>query len=227
MTQIFPTLLRRYDATFAARPLLTMMVTNTLLGAIADTTAQTVTSIRERSLRQPLPPSPSSAAISTAIHTLDNAISEKPLIPQSTQLPPPFDWGRLARFMSWGCIVAPFQFKWFQFLSGRYPISAGKGGGGMGALVKRVGLDQLAFAPVGLAGFFGWMTVSEGGGWGDIKRKFKEVYFDALRSNYMLWPAVQMINFRLIPLKFQLPFASSWGILWGTYLSLTNSAAEV
>jgi len=47
------------------------------------------------------------------------------------------------------------------------------------------------------------------------------------RSNYILWPAVQMINFRLIPLKFQLPFASSWGILWGMYLSLTNSAAEV
>lgn len=47
------------------------------------------------------------------------------------------------------------------------------------------------------------------------------------RSNYILWPAVQMINFRLIPLRFQLPFASSWGILWGTYLSLTNSAAEV
>ncbi|PWW72806.1 hypothetical protein C7212DRAFT_223306, partial [Tuber magnatum] len=135
------------------------------------------------------------------------------------------DWNRLIRFMSWGCIVAPFQFKWFQFLSRRYPISGKRGGGAMGALVKRVGLDQAVFAPVGLAGFFGWMTVSEGGGWRDVRRKLEEVYFGALRSNYILWPAVQMINFRLIPLRFQLPFASGWGILWGAYLSLTNSAA--
>ena len=56
----------------------------------------------------------------------------------------------------------------------------GQGQGAMGALVKRVGLDQVVFAPVGLAGFFGWMTVSEGGGWGDVKRKFGEVYFGAL-----------------------------------------------
>lgn len=56
--------------------------------------------------------------------------------------------------------------------------------------------------------------------------KLMQTFVDR-RSNYILWPAVQMINFRLIPLRFQLPFASSWGILWGTYLSLTNSAAEI
>ena len=59
-------------------------------------------------------------------------------------------------------------------------MQGGQGGATIGALVKRVGLDQVVFAPVGLAGFFGWMTVSEGGGWGDVKGKFGEVYFGAL-----------------------------------------------
>ena len=54
--------------------------------------------------------------------------------------------------------------------------------------MKRVGLDQVVFAPAGLAGFFGWMTVSGGGGWGDVKRKFKEVYFEAL------WVLSSVIN---------------------------------
>ncbi|KAG0133756.1 hypothetical protein HOY82DRAFT_516885 [Tuber indicum] len=195
MSQIFPTLLRHYNASFTARPLLTMTATNTLLFAIADTTAQSLTPPPERSSR-----------------------------------PPQFDWNRLIRFASWGCIIAPFQFTWLRFLARRYPISRGEGGGGGGGvgvlLVKRVGLDQAVFAPVGLAGFFAWMTVSGRGGWVDVRRKFGEVYFGTLRSNYILWPAVQMVNFRLIPLRFQLPFASSWGILWGAYLSLTNSAAE-
>jgi len=93
-------------------------------------------------------------------------------------------------------------------------------------LEKRVGVDQAVLAPVGFAGFSAGITVSGGGGWEDVRRKFGEVYFGTLRSNYILWPAVQMVNFRLIPLRFQLPFASSWGILWGAYLSLTNSAAE-
>ncbi|KAG0635091.1 putative integral membrane protein, Mpv17/PMP22 family [Tuber brumale] len=208
MSQIFPTLLRYYNVTFAARPLLTMTATNTLLFAIADTTAQTVPSLSLRyrcRCRRSSPPSSSSSSSSS---------------------PPRFDWNRLIRFASWGCIVAPFQFKWLRFLARRYPFSRERGDVGALLLVKRVGLDQVVFAPVGLAGFFAWMTVSGGGGWRDVRRKFGEVYFGALRSNYILWPAVQMVNFRLIPLRFQLPFASSWGILWGAYLSLANSAAE-
>jgi hypothetical protein len=79
--------------------------------------------------------------------------------------------------MSWGCIIAPFQFKWFQLLSRKFPIHSGAS---LGPLVKRVGLDQTAFAPVGLAGFFTWMSVTEDGGYGEVKQKFENVYLKAL-----------------------------------------------
>jgi hypothetical protein len=48
------------------------------------------------------------------------------------------------------------------------------------------------------------MTVAEGGGKRAVVRKFQDVYVPALRANYVLWPAVQILNFRVIPLQFQI-----------------------
>ena len=87
-------------------------------------------------------------------------------------------------------------------------------------------MDQLIFAPIGLSIFFTFMTVAEGGGRRAIIKKFQDVYVPALRANYLLWPAVQMLNFRVLPIQFQIPFVSGIGIAWTAYLSLTNSAEE-
>ena len=87
-------------------------------------------------------------------------------------------------------------------------------------------MDQLIFAPIGLSVFFTFMTVAEGGGKRDISRKFQDVYLPTLRANYILWPAVQILNFRVMPLQFQIPFVSTIGIAWTAYLSLTNSSED-
>jgi protein Mpv17 len=86
------------------------------------------------------------------------------------------------------------------------------------------------------------MTVAEGGGKRAVSRKFQDVYVPALKANFLVWPAVQIINFRLMPIQFQIvritvwawqlcanpmqPFVSTVGIAWTAYLSLTNSAEE-
>jgi protein Mpv17 len=139
------------------------------------------------------------------------------------RLPPPFDFGRLARFASWGFVIAPFQFKWLQFLQRTFPLTASSS---TIPALKRVVVDQICFAPLGLLGFFTYMTYAEGGDKEMLEKKLKHAFIPTLKANYILWPAVQLVNFRLMPLQFQLPFASSVGILWGTYLSLTNSSAE-
>jgi protein Mpv17 len=41
--------------------------------------------------------------------------------------------------------------------------------------------------------------------------------------NYTIWPIVQFINFRFLPLRYRVPFVSSVGVLWNAYLSLLNS----
>jgi hypothetical protein len=60
------------------------------------------------------------------------------------------------------------------------------------------------------------MTVAEGGGKRAIMRKFQDVYVPALKANYIVWPAVQMLNFRVMPLQFQI--VSQQSILHHTYV---------
>jgi Mpv17/PMP22 family protein len=48
------------------------------------------------------------------------------------------------------------------------------------------------------------MTIAEGGGRRAITRKFQDVYVPALKANYMIWPAVQLLNFRVMPIQFQI-----------------------
>jgi hypothetical protein len=126
--------------------------------------------------------------------------------------------------MAYGFMMAPLQFKWFQFLSKAFPITKGSA---FGPTMKRVAFDQLVYAPVGVAAFFIIMTLAEGGGKRAITHKLRDMYMPTLKANYMVWPAVQLLNFRVIPLQFQLPFVSSVGIAWTAYLSLSNAAEDV
>jgi len=218
-----------FNDSFEKRPIITMMISNAVLNSVADTVAQTITIIRERALQNPSGPQFPEDRIAIEIGELDNKIPDSlhkgELIPPSAFLPPPFEFERLARFAFWGFAMAPAQFTWFKFLGKTFPIPPKSSA--MVPALKRVACDQLIFAPVGLAGFFTFMTIAEGGGREGLQHKFSNVYLSALKSNYLLWPAVQIINFRLMPLQFQLPFASTVGILWTTYLSLTNSAADI
>ena len=56
----------------------------------------------------------------------------------------------------------------------------------------------------GLGLFFTFMTVAEGGGRKAVTKKFQDVYVPTLKANYLVWPAVQLINFRLMPMQFQI-----------------------
>ena len=145
---------------------------------------------------------------------------------EAHDLPPPFDFARFVRFMSWGFIIAPFQFKWLQLLQRTFPLKNPAGTSPTIQAMKRVVCDQTVFAPISLVGFFSYMTFAEGGDAKGAKKRLEAAYVPTLKANYILWPAVQMLNFRVMPLQFQLPFASTVGIAWGTYLSLANSATE-
>ena len=221
---IIARLVTRFNTYYDKQPVVTMMVTNAVLGGVADTVAQTITAVRERALRKPGGINKNDS-IAIEIHELDrkNPLNDHDLIPDSKLLPPPFDFERLTRFAGYGFCMAPIQFKWFSFLSKTFPITKTAA---FGPAMKRVVFDQLIFAPVGLAIFFTAMTVAEGGGKRAVTNKLRDMYVPTLKANYVVWPAVQIINFRLMPVQFQLPFVSTIGIAWTAYLSLTNSAED-
>jgi Mpv17 / PMP22 family len=125
--------------------------------------------------------------------------------------------------MSYGFLFSPVQFKWYGLLSKWFPVVPGRG---TVPALQRVAMDQLIFAPIGLCAFFTFMTLAEGGGKKHVVKKFQDIYVPTLRANYILWPAVQILNFRVMPLQFQIPFVSTVGIAWTAYLSLTNSSED-
>ncbi|KAK3956616.1 hypothetical protein QBC32DRAFT_330490 [Pseudoneurospora amorphoporcata] len=225
---ILARLTSRFNQFYDERPVLTMMVTNAVLGGVADTVAQSITAVRQRALRKYPPgrgPNAHDDPVAYEIHELDrkNPLNGQDLIPESRDLPPPFDFERLTRFMAYGFCMAPLQFKWFGFLERMFPIT--KTSAYLPAL-KRVAFDQLIFAPLGLGCFFTAMTLAEGGGKRGVYDKMRDMYVPTLKANYILWPAVQVINFRLMPVSLQLPFVSTVGIAWTAYLSLTNAAED-
>lgn len=182
-----------------------MMVTNAILGGIADTVAQSITAIRQRSARK------QQDATTFEIHELDrkNPPSERDVMAtESRALASPFDFERLTRFMTYGFAMAPLQFRWFSFLDKIFPITKTAA---FSPAMKRVALDQIVFAPFGIAVFFSAMTLAEGGGRRGVAQKMRDMYVPTLKANYMVWPLVQIINFRLMPVQFQLVrFLNPW-----------------
>jgi protein Mpv17 len=86
---------------------------------------------------------------------------------------------------------------WFKFLdrSVRIPSSPNL------EIVGRVACDQLIFAPFNMGLFLTTMSVLEGS---DPKKKLQDNYWTGLTTNWKVWPAVQLINFKMVPLDHRL-----------------------
>jgi hypothetical protein len=135
----------RYTANYHL--VLTTMITNAILGGIADTVAQSLTSIRQNAVRRPGGVG-KDEFLAIEIHELDkrNPLNDNLLIPDSFKLPPPFDFERMMRFVAYAFLMTPVQHRWFGFLSRTFPLTKTSG---TSAALKRVAFDQLLFAPVG------------------------------------------------------------------------------
>lgn len=91
-------------------------------------------------------------------------------------------------------IFGPAATTWFSFLARRINFPA-RPNLTIGA---RVLTDQTVFASTNLFCFLSSMAVMEGT---DPKEKLSGTYFEALKKNWMVWPAVQAVNFKFVPLE--------------------------
>jgi len=54
--------------------------------------------------------------------------------------------------------------------------------------------------------------------------RLRTSYWQALATNWMIWPFVQLANFKLVPLQYRLLFVNVVSIGWNSYLSFLNSS---
>jgi protein Mpv17 len=87
-------------------------------------------------------------------------------------------------------------------------------------VLARVAVDQTLFSPTFLVIFLSTMAYCEGR---DPKENIKKNFFPILATNYMVWPWVQLANFKFVPLNHRLNLANTVAIGWTCYLSYMNS----
>ncbi|KAL0935040.1 integral membrane mpv17 pmp22 [Colletotrichum truncatum] len=127
------------------------------------------------------------------------------------------EWARTARMALYGgAVFGPAATTWFKFLQHNVVLRNKNL-----EILARVGADQGVFAPVMIGVFLSSMAVLEGSSPQD---KLEKNYTTALTSNYMLWPFVQMVNFKLVPLHHRVLFVNVISIGWNSYLSYLNSS---
>ncbi|KAK0712042.1 hypothetical protein B0H67DRAFT_669796 [Lasiosphaeris hirsuta] len=87
-------------------------------------------------------------------------------------------------------------------------------------MFARVAVDQSLFAPTSLFVFLSSMSIMEGTSPSD---KLEKSYTTALLRNWMVWPFVQLINFRFVPLEQRVIVANTILLGWNCYLSYINN----
>lgn len=92
--------------------------------------------------------------------------------------------------------------------------------------VKKVVADQLLCAPAFLAVFIAVLGALQGENVNGIQKRIQHDYKDILLANYCIWPAVQLANFALVPLNFQVLAVQFVAIFWNTYLSYTTNRSR-
>lgn len=96
----------------------------------------------------------------------------------------------------------------------------------MGRTVQKVFIDQFVFAPVFLAALLSVIGYSQHHDVEKVKDKMRNDYVDILTSNYAVWPWVQLINFRFVPLNYQVLLTQSVAVLWNIYFSWRTNLRE-
>ncbi|KAL7425294.1 hypothetical protein Q5752_000982 [Cryptotrichosporon argae] len=155
------------------------------------------------------------------LNTIADVLAQTSSILTTERNPPSYDAERTLRFAIYGMAMGPLIGRWLRILERTIPMKAG--GSQTVQLAKRVLADQAIMAPLGLTLFVGSMGVMEGKTMDEIGDKFKDMYWPALLANWKVWPLIQTVNFKLMPLPYRLPFQSTCGIAWTLYLSLLNA----
>lgn len=131
-----------------------------------------------------------------------------------------WDVMRTGRFaLLGGGLVGPAIHAWYLFLSRAAP------GTGMRSVLQRVVMDQFlftpAFVPIWLASLW---TLEGREGWtmADLQSELAVI----IPINWCVWFPAGIVNFKFVPVKYQVLFQNVVALFWNAFLSYTQSTPK-
>lgn len=86
-------------------------------------------------------------------------------------------------------------------------------------VASKVAIDGFLFGPLDLFVFFTYMGFSAGKSVPQIKEDVKRDFLPAFVLEGGIWPIVQVVNFRFIPVRYQLLYVNFFCLLDSSFLS--------
>ena len=120
------------------------------------------------------------------------------------------DLSRTIKMSAWPLLTTPLVARWYTLLGSRWPRSP----------LKRMIADQVLWAPpatLAMLLFFGGLENRNGSA--PVFEAAKEKFIPTITANWAVWPAVQLVNFAMVPPSLQVLFSNAIGLGWGFYLS--------
>lgn len=138
-----------------------------------------------------------------------------------------YDLGRTIRALAYGGLIfAPIGIRWYKFLSSvkaptflRSLVLKSRIGEKFEDTIARVGVDQMAFAPlVGVPLYFTALSIMEGKSFHETKENLQRTWWPTLKANWAVWPAFQFLNFAFIPPHLRLLGVNITGLGWNCFI---------
>ncbi len=147
------------------------------------------------------------------------------------------DTVRTLRSFAWNALVyTPVAHGWYCHVLPRVASralarlpAAARGDASLPAAAVKVAADQTLFGPLVIGGFMTYSALVQGRGTAGAAEALNKNYWDVLVANWMVWPALQLVNFKFVPLQLQILVMNTAVVGWSTYLALRaagNNAPE-
>lgn len=126
------------------------------------------------------------------------------------------DFARTIKYSSLGLLfVGPILKYWYGLLDRSITIKQSR----LQRTVKKMVVDQSIMAPALNLSIMALVGLINEESSNTIKERIKVQYPDIMKNNYMLWPAVQMVNFSIVPVKYQVVFVQLIAVVWNCFVS--------
>lgn len=134
------------------------------------------------------------------------------------------DWNRVARCTLFGLAVSGPVFCWWyraleSFTSHLRPNK-------LKYLGSKIILDQLVFEPVFLGVSFVAFASMEKQSWSAIKDQLSRDFAPTFLLDCAVWIPAQLLNFSVIPLKYQSLFVNMLSVIWNGYVSHVSHSRD-